>query len=129
MAKHTNVVEQNVVEQFPEAIPAPSVELKAEEHDTNETETSGGDTIKQRQTNLELDHLRLKELEVSVLYEELNTRSIAALKGRMQHFITVKEIEGRYNKLVEADRVANEKAKQLQEQFSKVLSTQHITQN
>jgi predicted transcriptional regulator len=77
--------------------------------------------LKDRRNSLEQDHLRLKELEVSVLYEELNTRNLAAIKGRMQSFITIKEIEKKYNTLVEADRVANEKAQAAQKQFAELI--------
>jgi hypothetical protein len=79
--------------------------------------------LQKRRNSLELDHLRLKELEVTVLYEELNTRNLAAVKGRMQSFITIKEIEAKYNKLVEADKAANEKMKAAQEQLAEMVKS------
>lgn len=81
--------------------------------------------MKKRRGALEQDHLRLKELEISVLYEELNTRNLAAVKSRMQSFITITEIETKYNRLVEQDRAKNEKANRAEEQMMKMFEAQN----
>lgn len=80
--------------------------------------------MQKRRGALEQDHLRLKELEISVLYEELNTRNLAAVKSRMQSFITITEIEGKYNRLVELDRTKNDKMSKAQEQLMRMISEQ-----
>ena len=80
--------------------------------------------MQKRRGALEQDHLRLKELEISVLYEELNTRNLAAVKSRMQSFITITEIEGKYNRLVELDKNRNTKMTKAQEQMMQMVAQQ-----
>jgi helix-turn-helix protein len=96
-------------------------EVVSQDESTENVEQTKVDVIRDRRNALELEHLRLKELEVTVLYEELNTRNLAAVKGRMQSFITIKEIEAKYNKLVEADRAASEKMKAAQDQLAELV--------